>query len=108
MALTDRQRDALARGPAARSARAHLLRCVGTGIVSLVGLLEGNETAAEETALGVRIDRLLTAAAGVGDDTAADLLQVAGVAPHKTLGSLTIQHRRALAAALRDRPREIT
>lgn len=108
MALTDRQRDALARGPAARSARSALARDIAAGLVSLVGLLEGDETTAEHTALGVRIDRLLTAAAGVGDDTAADLLQVAGVAPHKTLGSLTIQHRRALAAALRDRPRENT
>lgn len=96
---SDRQRAGLALGPVARSRRAGLRAAIAAGAVDVAALFEGREIAAEEDAIGMRVDTLIAAAPGVGEETVAAVLRVADVEPHKRLGTLTIQRRNAIAAA---------
>lgn len=99
---TDRQRAGLALGPQARSQRAGVRAAIAAGTLDVLALLEGNRGDVEEIALGMRVDALITATPGVGEDTTARILRAACVEPHKRLGALPIARRCAIATAMRE------
>lgn len=94
--------DGLALGPQVRSRRAHLRRCIQEGHTDLAEMLEGEDPSMELIALSMQVGDLASCHPQLDVIAAGRVLAHAGVLSSTSrLGDLTIERRRAIAAAIR-------